>query len=240
MRIARIDTADGPRAVVADGDHWAGVVSPFDLTRTGQQYPRSAVLLAPIAPGAVVGVSHPTNPDGTERVQGWWKSPRTVCGPAATIRRARWSSATVAEGELALIIGTRATELTADTALRHVLGYTAANDVTTTAPQQDSAFFAAKVGDNFTPLGPWIETELPDPDTAVITVSVDGAPVQTSSTATLPHSITQILVALTRHVTLEPGDVVLTGSPNTAAELGAGQCVEITVEGIGTLRNTVS
>lgn len=240
MRIARIDTADGPRAVVADGDHWAGVASVFDLTPTGEQYPRSATLLAPVEPGAVIGVSHPSDPDGTARVQGWWKSPRTVCGPSAAIHRTPWSSTTVAEGELAIVIGTRAAELTADTALQHVLGYTIANDVTTTAPQQDTVFFAAKTGENFTPLGPWIETELPDPGTATITVGVDDALIRTSSTAHLPHSITQILVALTRHVTLEPGDVVLTGSPNTAAELDAGQCVEITIEGIGTLRNTVS
>lgn len=239
MRIARIATPGGPRHVVEDGDEWVEVRSATDPTGTGPQHPRTAELLAPVEAGAIVGVSHPTT-DGTPRVQGWWKSVRTLGGPDATIALNSWSDSTIAEGELAVVIGRRATGLTRADALEHVLGYTVANDVTTVSPWADDVFFASKVGENATPLGPWIETELHDPDDVEIVVRIDGDVVRTSSTAQLPHSIADILVAITARVVLEPGDVVLTGAPGTAAELFPGQTVEITVAGVGTLRNAVS
>ncbi|MFJ3380253.1 fumarylacetoacetate hydrolase family protein [Curtobacterium sp. NPDC090217] len=240
MRIARISTDDGPRTVVADGDEWVGVVSAFDLTPTGARHSGTAALLAPIEPGAIVGISHPTTADGTPRVQGWWKSPRTLGGPGATIHLNEWSDSTVGEGELAVVIGSRANALKQEDALAHVLGYTVANDVTVVAPLVDSVFFAAKVGENATPLGPWIETDLPNPDAAQIEVRIDGDVVLTSSTAHLPNTVSEILVAITEQIVLEAGDVVLTGSPQTAAELHSGRSVDITITGVGTLRNTVS
>ncbi|GAA3343111.1 fumarylacetoacetate hydrolase family protein [Curtobacterium pusillum] len=240
-RIARLSTPDGPRYAIADGGSWTAVRSLFDHTPTGEDLgPEPPVFLAPVEPGQVVGCSHPTGPDGRSRVQGWQKPIGTVAGTGEPVRLNEWSTRVVAEGELALVIGRRASRLGRQDALEHVLGYTVANDVTTVEPAVDAVFFAAKAGASHTPLGPWIETEPGAPDDLEIVVEVDGEAVRRSSTSALPSTVADILVELTRWITLEPGDVVLTGSPSTDATIRAGSGVTVRIAGIGTLGNPVA
>lgn len=240
MRLARLSTPDGPRHARWDGQRWQGVTSFDDLRPSGETFPVGTPMLAPVLPGVVVGVSHPEDGHGARRVQGWLKPPRGVVGTGDTIHRAPWATTVVAEGELAVVIGSTAHELTHDRALDHVLGYTVANDVTTVAPVLDPVFFAAKAGSGYTPLGPWIETEIGDPDALDIRVDVDGEQVRHSSTASLPHTIAEILVEVTRTTTLSPGDVVLTGSPSTDAALRPGSRVRVRIAEIGDLENGVA
>ncbi|TCK64547.1 fumarylacetoacetate hydrolase family protein [Curtobacterium sp. PhB136] len=239
MRLARLSTPDGPRHARWDADRWHEVPSFTDLRPTGRTFPPEATLLAPVEPRTVVGASHPEDDHGARRVQGWLKSSAGVTGPGGTIERAAWATTVVAEGELAVVIGAEAHALTNENALEHVLGFTIANDVTTVAPTEDAVFFAAKAGTGYTPLGPWIETDVDDPDALAIRVSVEGTLVRSSSTADLPHTICEILAAITRTMTLQPGDVVLTGSPSTDAALPAGTSVQVSIDRIGTLENGV-
>jgi 2-keto-4-pentenoate hydratase/2-oxohepta-3-ene-1,7-dioic acid hydratase in catechol pathway len=191
-------------------------------------------------PGLIVGIGHNSDPHTALPVQAWLKSVRTVANDGDVIVLEHDAGAVVAEGELAVVIGQTATRLTVENALDHVLGYTIVNDVTSAERNAvDNKNFQSKAGINYTPLGGWIETEIADPENLQILVEVNGRLVASSGTFNLPSRVVDTLVYVTRWMTLEPGDIVMTGSPNTAAELSPGDEVAITIPGIGTLRNTV-
>ena len=191
-------------------------------------------------PGLVVGIGHNADPDTNLPIQAWLKSVRTVAADGDEIVLAPDAGTVVVEGELAVVIGRTATRLTVENALEHVLGYTIVNDVTSGDRNAiDNKNFESKAGINYTPLGSWIETEIADPENVEIIVEVNGAVVASSGTFNLPSRVVDTLVYVTRWMTLEPGDVVMTGSPNTAAVVTPGDEVAITIPEIGTLRNTV-
>lgn len=150
------------------------------------------------------------------------------------------------EVELAAVIGRRARGLTPENALDCVLGYTILNDVTERSLQQrdlsaKQPWFRSKSYDTFCPLGPALvlTDEIPDPHGLQMTLRVNGEVRQSASTADMIFRLPDILVAITRHITLEPGDIVSTGTPQGIAPIRPGDLVECTIEGIGTLRNRV-
>lgn len=191
-------------------------------------------------PGLIVGIGHNADPHTHLPVQAWLKSVRTAANDGDAIVLAPDAGTVVAEGELAVVMGRTASRLTTENALEHVLGYTIVNDVTSAERNAvDNKNFESKAGTNYTPLGDWIETEIADPENLQILVEVNGRLVASSGTFNLPSRVVDTLVYVTRWMTLEPGDIVMTGSPNTAAELSPGDEVAITIPEIGTLRNTV-
>lgn len=103
----------------------------------------------------------------------------------------------------------------------------------------DERLFQAKTGINYTPLGPWIETEIEDPERVSITVTVNGHIKAQSGTFNLPTSVVDCLVYVTRWATLEPGDIVMAGAPGTFVAVSPGDCVQVSLSGIGTLTNSV-
>ena len=118
-------------------------------------------------------------------------------------------------------------------------GFTCANDVTARDLQYaDGQWARAKGFDTFCPLGPWIETDLDLTDARVQT-RVNGEVRQSGSTAQLMHSIAKIVAHASQAFTLLPGDVILTGTPAGVGPLVSGDVVEVEIDGIGTLRNTV-
>ncbi len=246
MRLARIDTPTGPRPVVQDGDVWAVVVdhhSP-DLERTGETHPvDGARLLAPCEPRVVLGMAHNSGPaDRLVPPQAFTKSARTVVGPGEPVQLDPAAGKVVVEGELAIVIGRTARHLTPEQVPGVILGWTVGNDVTAYEQSAlDDKFTQSKNGDGFTPLGPWIETDLAVAGVAdlAIDVQVDGATEAKASTSGLAWDVVEQLVYLTSHLTLGPGDVVLTGSPSTSAHVVPGQTSAITIEGIGTLTNPI-
>jgi 2-keto-4-pentenoate hydratase/2-oxohepta-3-ene-1,7-dioic acid hydratase in catechol pathway len=153
------------------------------------------------------------------------------------------------EVELAAVIGRRASRVTVEDALDHVLGYTVANDVSARDLQfADGQWVRAKSLDTFCPLGPMIVTadEIPDPQALALRTRINGETVQDSSTAEMLFGVAELIAFCSRSFTLEPGDVVLTGTPWGCGEfmhpvrsLAAGDVVEVEVDGIGTLRNAV-
>jgi 2-keto-4-pentenoate hydratase/2-oxohepta-3-ene-1,7-dioic acid hydratase in catechol pathway len=168
------------------------------------------------------------------------KPPSSVVGHREGIRYPRSQSTRVDyEGELGLIIGRRSKRLAAERALECVLGYTCANDVTARDLQRrDGQWTRAKGFDTFCPLGPVISTGL-DPGNLVIRTRLNGELRQEASTSEMIFSAQALVTAISWVMTLEPGDVVLTGTPNGVGELHPGDVVEVEIEGVGTLTNVV-
>jgi 2-keto-4-pentenoate hydratase/2-oxohepta-3-ene-1,7-dioic acid hydratase in catechol pathway len=167
------------------------------------------------------------------------KPPSAVIGPGESIICPPQSAQVEHEAELAVVIGRRARRVAAADAWEHVLGYTCANDVTARDLQRsDGQWSRAKGFDTFAPLGPWIVTEL-DPTDLNVACRVNGQVKQQASTADMVFKIPVLIEYITAAMTLEPGDVVLTGTPEGVSPIQPGDEVEVEVDGIGVLRNPV-
>lgn len=151
------------------------------------------------------------------------------------------------EAELAIIIKETCRNVSEDEALDYVLGYTCANDISARDLQlrKDKQWARAKSFDTFCPLGPWIETDL-NPDNLVIRSKLNGEIMQESNTSDMIFSCREIISQLSSWMTLYPGTVILTGTPEGVGFarkppvfLKPGDCIEVEIEGIGTLKNTV-
>ena len=144
------------------------------------------------------------------------------------------------EGELAVVIGRPCRDVRAEDAASVILGYTVANDVTARDLQKtDGQWGRAKGFDTFCPLGPWIETEL-DPSGLDLRSEIDGELRQDGNTIDMIHTVGELIEWVSAAMTLLPGDVLLTGTPEGVGEITAGQTVSIEIEGIGTLANPVA
>ena len=143
------------------------------------------------------------------------------------------------EGELTVVIGKRGRWIPPERALDFVFGYTIANDVTARDLQRrDVQFTRGKGFDTFCPLGPWIETEF-DLTDALVTTRVNGEMRQMGSTREMVFSVAQLIAFVSSVMTLEVGDILLTGTPAGVGPLAAGDVVEVNIEGSGTLSNPV-
>src|SRR4030042_646764 len=144
------------------------------------------------------------------------------------------------EAELAVVIGKRGRWIQPNDAISHVYGYTIGNDVTARDLQRrDGQWTRAKGFDTFLPLGPWIETEF-DPTDAMISCHVNGELRQMASTRDMIFHIDQVIAFASSIMTLEIGDVIMTGTPAGISPLQNGDMVEVTIDGLGKLRNPVA
>jgi 2-keto-4-pentenoate hydratase/2-oxohepta-3-ene-1,7-dioic acid hydratase in catechol pathway len=173
----------------------------------------------------------------------------SIIGPGEPIRLPAPDAKVDYEAELLVIIGERASRLTPENALEHVFGYTIVNDVTERAVQAtENQLTMAKGMDSFCPMGPLVvlTDELPDPSELEIWTTVNGEQRQRSNTREMIFSVVDLLVHLSRTVTLEPGDTVSTGTPagvgafrDPPVFLAPGDVVTVGIEGIGELTNPV-
>jgi 2-keto-4-pentenoate hydratase/2-oxohepta-3-ene-1,7-dioic acid hydratase in catechol pathway len=250
VRIARF-TKDGGLSfgVVEDDETIATIAAhPFgEIQLTGERQPLADVrLTAPILPSKVVAIGknyaeHAREMGGEPPAEPvlFMKPSTAVIGHRETIAYPDLSERVDYEGELAVVIGRLCRDVPASRAADVILGYTCANDVTARDLQQrDGQWTRAKGFDTFCPLGPWIETEL-DPSDLAITTTVNGETRQSSRTKQLLHGIPALIEYVSRVMTLLPGDVILTGTPEGVGPLEAGDEVSVTIENIGTLSNTV-
>ena len=168
------------------------------------------------------------------------KPASAVIGPGAAIVYPHHLSQWVDhEAELAVVIGRRAHRVPREEALGFVLGYTCANDVTARDLQRrDGQWTRSKGFDTFCPLGPWI-VPAPDPLDLRIRCWVNGQLRQDGRTADMVFSVADLIAHLSAVMTLEPGDVILTGTPAGVGPLVSGDRVAVEIEGIGTLENSV-
>jgi len=204
-------------------------------------------LLAPVEPGKIICVgrnyaehAREQNVEVPEIPILFMKPPSSVIGPGDKIILPPQSRQVEHEGELAVVIGRAGRWIAAEDALKHVLGYTVANDVTARDLQRrDGQWTRGKGFDTFCPLGPWIETDL-DPADVLVQTRVNGEMRQMASTREMIFSVEQLIAFISSVMTLQPGDVILTGTPAGIGPLLDGDVVEVSVEGIGSLSNPVS
>ncbi|MCL5428765.1 MAG: fumarylacetoacetate hydrolase family protein [Chloroflexi bacterium] len=203
-------------------------------------------LLPPVAPTKIICVgrnyvAHAQEHDAEvpEVPLLFLKPPSSVIGPGETILLPPQSQRVEHEAELAVVIGKRSRWLDLEGAKDAILGYTIANDVTARDLQRrDGQWTRGKGFDTFCPLGPWIETEL-DPADAVITCTVNGELRQMGSTRDMVFPVRQLVAYASSVMTLEPGDLLLTGTPAGVGLLADGDELVTSIEGIGELRNPV-
>ncbi|GAA1076605.1 fumarylacetoacetate hydrolase family protein [Tsukamurella strandjordii] len=250
MRLARIASSDGVAFAAIEGDPDDGARAreisehPFGTPEfTGRSWALDDVrLLAPILASKVICIGKNYAAHAAEMGGEAPKDPvifikpnTSIVGPLAPIKLPRNSQQVDYEGELAVVIGQPCRDVAAARAKDVILGYTVANDVTARDQQaHDGQWTRAKSYDSFCPLGPWIETEF-DPSDARIYTELDGEIKQDSRTSLMIHSIGDIVEWISSVMTLLPGDVILTGTPEGVGPIRAGQHVAVTVEGIGTL-----
>jgi 2-keto-4-pentenoate hydratase/2-oxohepta-3-ene-1,7-dioic acid hydratase in catechol pathway len=168
------------------------------------------------------------------------KPSTSIIGPDEPVILTKYSQRVEHEGELAVVIGRRCAHLLdTDDALSFVLGYTCLNDVTARDLQtSDVQFTRAKGFDTFCPVGPHIETDL-NPANALVETHVNGARRQSGNTSLMIYPVPYLVRWISRMMTLLPGDVIATGTPAGVGPLVPGDMVEVSVAGIGVLRNPV-
>ena len=250
MRLGRVASPDGVAFVAIEGETAREIAEhPFGTpTFTGRSWSLPDVrVLAPILASKVVCVgknyaAHATELGGEAPAEPviFLKPNTSIVGPNVPILLPPNSSRVDYEGELAVVIGRPCKDVSPARAAEAILGYTVANDVTARDQQaQDGQWTRAKGYDTFCPLGPWIETGI-DPADLEITTELDGEVRQRSTTSLLLHDIPEIIAWVTRVMTLLPGDVILTGTPEGVGPMQDGQTVSVTVSNIGTLTNPVA
>lgn len=255
-RFVRFAHPDGPRYgyldVDDDGTPEVAVIDPHPFAAThrptGERVPVAGLtLLAPVIPSKIVAVGknyadHAAELGGEvpDEALFFLKASSSVIGPDEPIRLPTDLSGEVHhEAELAVVVGALLQRVTPDEAVRGILGYTCANDVTARDLQRgEDQWFRAKSVDTFCPLGPAISTEV-DPADLAIRCTVDGELRQDGTTADLVRDVATLVSEISHVTTLLPGDVVLTGTPAGVGTLTPGQRVTVEIDGIGKLTNPV-
>jgi len=204
-------------------------------------------LLSPVIPTKIIAVGRNYVDHATELGNDvpdipaiFLKPPTTVIGPMAPIRIPPGVGRVEHEAELAVVMGKVTRNVRPDDAAEHILGYTAANDVTARVLQRtDVQWTRAKGFDSFCPLGPAIDTEFDPAEPNSITCSVNGELKQDGTVSDVVFDVPQIVAFVSSVMTLLPGDVILTGTPAGVGPIEDGDRVEVEIEGIGVLMNPV-
>lgn len=257
MRLGRIASPDGVAFAAIDGEPGELTAReiaehPFGTpTFTGRSWPAADVrLLAPILASKVVCVgknyaAHVAEMGGSEKAEAptdpliFLKPNTAIIGPNAPIQLPANASPVHYEGELAVVIGRACKDVPAERAAENILGYTIGNDVSARDQQRaDGQWTRAKGHDTFCPVGPWIVTDV-DPADLELRTEVNGVVKQRGRTSAMIHDVGAIVAWVSAVMTLLPGDLILTGTPEGVGEIEDGDTVSISVEGIGTLTNPV-
>lgn len=256
MKIARFEYGNQIRRGIVQGQE-IELVGDLSLNPTGESVALAEVrLLAPVDPPNVLalGLNYRRHAAETgmkvpERPLLFIKANTSVIGPGAPIILPGIAPDEVDyEAEMCIVIGKKAKNVSLDDALDYVFGYTCGNDVSARDCQLrlDGQWARGKSFDTFCPLGPWIETELPNPDKLTIRSLLNGQVMQDSSTSDLIFNCREIISFLSHNLTLLPGTVIMTGTPSGVGMartppvyMRAGDVIEIEIEGIGTLSNPV-
>ena len=251
MRIVRYETQDGKKPkygwLLGDkvGEIKGNVFGRY--RRVEAETPFAEVkLLAPSQPGKIICVGRNyiehAKELGNEAPKVpliFLKPPSSIINPNDTILLPPQSAQVEHEGELVVVIGKRGRHIMAGSAKKHILGYTIGNDVTARDLQRtDDQWTRAKGFDTFCPFGPWIDTEF-DPADSVVTCRVNGQMRQMASTRDMVFNVGTLIAYISSVMTLEPGDLIFTGTPAGVGELKNGDEVVVEIEGLGVLKNPV-
>jgi 2-keto-4-pentenoate hydratase/2-oxohepta-3-ene-1,7-dioic acid hydratase in catechol pathway len=236
MRLARLLTSDGP----VSGRYEDGSISAADGT---YEVGVDGRLLPPCEPTALYCVGRnyadtleqmdyerPAEPDF------FIKPPTSMRAHTESIPYPAFTEALTYAGELAAVIDERCRNIAPENVSDVVRGYTILNDVDALDQQGRTA---RKAFDGSAPLGPWIETDV-DPTDVDMTTVINGEQRQSANTARMLFDVSESVSSLSRRFTFRPGDVIAFGSPANPGLIEPGDVIEITYEGVGTLRNTVA
>lgn len=249
MRYVRIDHPGGPCWGVVKGEDVLTLSKPpyEELEYDGGRLTlRQCRLLAPCEPTKIVCVGKNyaeharemgSEPPGRPIL--FLKGPNALNRPDGAVQAPEFVGRLDYEGELAVVIRRRARNVKEKDFADYVLGYTCLNDVTARdVQQQDGQWTRGKSMDGFCPVGPLVTDEV-DPAALALTTRLNGKAVQQGHTADLITPIPRLLEFITAAMTLEPGDVVATGTPSGIGPMIPGDRVEVDIEGIGVLKNQV-
>ena len=265
MRLCTFRDHAGPRLGRVEGDRvqplaGAGVAAALDGAvpeAAGDPLPLDGVeLLPPLVPGKIIGIGLNYRDHAAEtgaalpaRPLLFAKLPTSVTGAAADIVVPSYTDELDYEGELAVVIGRRARDVTEADALAHVFGYAVMDDVSARDRQREEPqWIRAKGGDTMAPFGPWITTadEVPDPQALRIRTWVNDDLRQDGTTADMVFGVAALIAFCSASFMLEPGDVITTGTPagvgvarRPQAFLRPGDRVRVEIEGLGVLDNPV-
>ncbi|UCB44864.1 MAG: fumarylacetoacetate hydrolase family protein [Spirochaetota bacterium] len=259
MKIVRFKKSDdiyygvvvGETINLIDGDIFSGYVVTDHVIAL-----KDVRLLAPVEPPNIIGIGLNYKSHAKELKMDFPKAPvifvkttNTLAGPEDKIVLPRMAPGEVDyEAELAVVIGKRAKEISDEHAIDYVLGYTCSQDISARDCQvrYDVQWARGKSFDTFCPIGPCIQTEM-DPDNARITLRLNGKTMQDSNTSDLIFSCSKLVSYVSHCMTLFPGTLILTGTPSGVGFkrkppvfLRAGDNVEVEIENIGVLRNSVA
>ena len=233
---------EGDRVREISGAPWT------EWSQSSRTWPLAAVrVVAPVNPSKIVCIGRNYAAHAAELGNEvpkeplmFLKPPSSIVGHEEPIVLTSYSQRVEHEGELAVVIGRRCSHLRdSDDALSYVLGYTCLNDVTARDIQKsDVQFTRGKGFDTFCPVGPHIETEI-DPANVLVETRVNAAPRQSGNTSLMIYPCAFLVRWISRMMTLYPGDVIATGTPAGVGPLLASDVVEVSVAGIGVLRNPV-
>jgi 2-keto-4-pentenoate hydratase/2-oxohepta-3-ene-1,7-dioic acid hydratase in catechol pathway len=250
MRGASSPDSASPRYGLIEGENVIEISGPpWGQWSRGSRSARLADvrLVAPVEPSKVVCIGRNYAAHAAELGNEvpkeplmFLKPPSSIIGPEEAIVLTKYSQRVDHEGELGLVIGRRCSHLRDnDDALSFVMGYSCLNDVTARDLQKsDVQYTRAKGFDTFCPVGPHIETAL-DPANVLVETHVNGTRRQSGATSLMIYSPAFLVRWISRMMTLMPGDVIATGTPAGVGPLVAGDQVEVSVAGIGVLRNPV-
>ena len=245
---AQYGIVDGDRLFAASGDPFVGSLQRGEAVGPLADTP----LLTPVRPGKIVCVglnyaAHVTENDPTRTVPDepvlFMKPTSALIANGDTIEIANPGNQTDYEAELAIVIGKRARKVSREVAPDYVLGYTVGNDVSDRVLQKkDGQWVRAKGFDTYCPLGPVIVTDI-DPtagDGLRVQSRLNGKPRQSGVTTDMIFDVFDLISRISHVMTLEPGDVIMTGTPEGVGGMKAGDVIECEVSGIGVLRNVVA
>lgn len=249
MRYVRFMRDGQPRYGIVEQERVLEIEAPgIKKARfTGRSHAIAEVkLLAPVRPGKVIGVGlnyadhiAEFNHHVPSEPVIFLKPSSSVIGTNSHIIYPGISKRVDFEAELAVVIGEVCRHVTPKEARQKIWGYTCSNDVTARDLQaRDNQWTRAKSFDTFCPLGPWIETDI-DPDNLEILARVNGEVRQRSNTSQMIFKVEDLIAFVSEVMTLNPGDVIMTGTPSGVGPLRVGDEIWVEIEGLGVLKNDV-
>jgi 2-keto-4-pentenoate hydratase/2-oxohepta-3-ene-1,7-dioic acid hydratase in catechol pathway len=251
MKIVRYSSGsgEGQFGILEDSTVYAASGELFSGLTKGAEVGSvdSVKLLAPVQPGKVVcvGLNYALHiaEGGRQEIPTepviFMKPTTSIIGPDETIEIANLENNTDYEAELAVVIGKTAKDVEEANATDYILGYTGGNDVSDRVLQKkDGQWVRAKGFDTYCPLGPCIETEMDYRDVGVVS-RLNGETRQNSSTKHQIFSVPFLISFLSKVMTLEPGDVIMTGTPEGVGPMKPGDSIEVEIAGVGVLSNPV-
>jgi 2-keto-4-pentenoate hydratase/2-oxohepta-3-ene-1,7-dioic acid hydratase in catechol pathway len=240
--VARWGVIEGERVTPLSEPPWEGVRRIAGATPLA-----TAKLLPPCEPTKIVAVGLNYRAHAAEMGKElpeepllFLKAPSALLPPGGAVVLPGQSTRVEHEGELALVIGRTASKVRVGQALEYVKGFTCLDDVTARDIQRrEKVYTRAKGFDTFCPVGPWLETEIADPQALALELRVNGEVRQRGSTADMIFPVAEVVAFVSHIMTLYPGDLITTGTPPGVGPLAAGDRVEVEIEGIGVLRHSV-